>query len=142
MPVTVVKANKAMNIRSKEAVADTDVLETSDSILVEHALLIDRGVRPLTLFSSISSDSLTMLKVATRLETMSIGTSAIPFVIDRSNGVAECGFAQKRWVIDVMTWLFNDVKGSNFHRVMGLLLGYSVDAIENFERQQSVRMFT
>lgn len=121
---------------------DNSVLAMSDGMLIEQALLIDRGVRPLTLFSSIPTNQLTMLKVATKLETASIGTSAIPFVISCLDESAECGFAQKRWVVDVLTWLFNEVKGDNFHRVMGMLLGYSAAAIENFERQQSIRVFT
>ena len=120
-----------------------EILGLSNDELAEQARLIDRGVRPMTLFSPFDSDSDLMLRVATRLETLSANTSSVSFVIDRGNGFADCGFAAHIWVVETFRWIGEQANNSPYRsRILGLLLGYSATAIQNFEQQKNVRWFT
>ena len=114
-----------------------DLFGMSDEMLTEQAYLIQRGVRPLVLLSPFPTEHFLMQKVVTRLGTVSHGL-AIPFVIDRGDGTAECGFAMNRWVVETLDWVFKEVSPPHSHRIVGLLLGYSAPAIENFEQRQSI----
>ena len=110
----------------------------SDDELTEQAQLIERGVRPLTILNSPQSqDPHVLLRVSTRLEKASYGTTAIPFVLDRSDGV-DCGFAGSKWVVETLRWS-SELAEPYRSRIVGLLLGYSVTAIENFHQRQSIR---
>ena len=82
-----------------------------------------------------------MLRVATRLETVCHG-KAVPFVIDRGDGNAECGFAANKWVVETFRWNTEEVQEPYRSRVLGLLLGYSASAVQEFEQKQSIRWFT
>lgn len=110
----------------------------ADDELTEQAQLIERGVRPLTILNSLpSQDSYVLLRVSTRLEKVSYGTTVIPFVINHDDGVA-CGFAGSKWVVETLRWS-SELTEPYRSRVVGLLLGYSVTAIENFHQRQSIR---
>ena len=82
-----------------------------------------------------------MLRVATRLETIAAAEHVVPFVIDRGDGTADCGFAASRWVIETLQWA-NGLDEPYRGRVRGLLFGYSAFAIQDFEQRQSIRSFT
>ncbi len=83
-----------------------------------------------------------MLRTATKLEGLSV-PGAIAFVIDRGDGRADYGFSAMRWAIDLLRWTNSDaVPLVQRHRVLGLLLGYSADAIREFEEQASGRVFS
>ena len=58
-------------------------------------------------------------------------SGAIPFVGDLKGG-AESGYAARAWVVDLLTWAWT-VPAVQRHRILGLLLGYSPDAIGQFE---------
>lgn len=64
---------------------------------------------------------------------------AIPFVIDRRNGVADFGYCGSAWALDLLQWLTdadeNAVPERHRHRILALLLGYRDDAVTTFEQQ-------
>ena len=117
-----------------------NILGMSDSVLAEQARLIELGIRPLMLLPRFPSDDDLMLRVATRLETV-CGNSAVPFVIAVGNGTAECGFAASKWVVETLDWITKKTEDPYRSRLLGLLLGYSTSAIQDFEQKQSIRWF-
>ena len=112
-----------------------------NDVLLEHAYLVSRGVRPMALAGHCPADPMVMLRASTRLSTAAIGQDVLPFVIDNGDGTASCGYAAARWVIDLFESAFRD-KHPNRHQILGLLLGYSVPAISRHEENNSGRRFT
>lgn len=118
-----------------------DILGMSDEQLQEHAYLIDRGVRYITLLNSFESDQLLMLRMAGLLEDAAYKfRNVIPFVIDRENGTANCGFASNQWAIKSFVWA-DTVPEPHRSRVRGMLFGYSSRAIMKHEESEPVRCF-
>jgi hypothetical protein len=117
----------------------------SEALIAEQAYLVARGVRALALAGQCDSEPLVMLRVATRLEAQS-SPGAIPFVVDRGDGRADFGFAAAGWVLDLYSWLSKDTQDAvpepQRSRILGLLLGYSTEAIRLFEDGRSGRLFT
>jgi hypothetical protein len=119
-----------------------DEFVPSDDLLAEQAYIVARGVRPLSLVGDCPSDELTMLRVATRIESVTC-PGAVPFVIDHGNETASFGYAGASWALDLYEWA-NDpaqVPQEQRHRINGLLLGYSVSAISRHEDETSGRRF-
>jgi hypothetical protein len=118
--------------------------ESSDDLVREQAYLVARGVRPLAIIGECGTDTVTMMRAATRIETLSV-PGAIPFVCDCKNGAAEFGFAAEPWVVDLFEWVMtadrSAVPTEHRHRVLGLLLGYSAAAVRDFEAHTSGRRF-
>jgi hypothetical protein len=127
------------------ATAPSDLPSYSAELMREQAYLVARGVRPFALLGHCVGTQVMMLRVATSLEAAAI-PGAIPFVVDRKDGFADFGFAAKRWALDLYRWAVvekeNAVPDEHRHRVLGLLLGYSAEAIEAFEQERSGRLFT
>lgn len=118
-------------------------LEWSSDYIAEHAYLVARGVRPLAIVGHVEAAPLVMLQVASRLEIASIGEAVIPFVVPRNDGFADCGFAAARWVVDLYQWAISGaVPADHAHRIRGLLLGYSADAMRAHDERGSGRRFT
>jgi hypothetical protein len=116
-------------------------LGVSDDTLREHAYGVARGVRPLALVEEFPSEPLLMLRAATRIEAVSDG--CVPFVVDHGDGFASCGFAASAWAVDLYRWVrtTDDVPQPHRDQVMGLLLGYSVEAVSRFVEFRSGRHF-
>jgi hypothetical protein len=110
----------------------------------EHAYLVSRGVRSLAIIDSYSVDKVQMLELATRVERFAC-PGAIPFVCKGADGLVYCGYAASQWVVDLFAWLINSKEGAvpskQRHRILGLLLGYSPEAIRQFEEQNCGRLF-
>jgi hypothetical protein len=117
-------------------------LQVSDDTLREHAYGIARGVRPLALAGMCRAEPDEMLAAQTRLEAMG-EPGAIAFVCPRTDEFADCGYASAAWVIDLYRWMVgavDDVLPSKHrHRMVGLLLGYGVSAIADYEEQAAGR---
>ena len=95
---------------------------------------MDRSARPLAIVGTCEADPMTMLRVATKLES-GCSFDVIPFVADRGDGVADFGFAAEGWVVDLLEWAMTaDIPDKQVHRILGLLLGYSARAIDKHER--------
>jgi hypothetical protein len=69
-------------------------VELSSELIREQAHLIASGVRPLALAGTCEARPVTMLRVTTQLECAS-GPKAIPFVLDRGDGLADFGYAAR-----------------------------------------------
>jgi len=105
-------------------------------VLKEQAYLISRGVRPMALIGNCASDPETMLSTLKAIEECS-ESGAIPFVINKGHGSADYGYAASQWVIDVFS-LFSRAESPVPERergcILGLLLGYSSEAIGRYAR--------
>ena len=102
----------------------------------EHAYLIARGVRPLAIVGHCPAEPRRMFEVAAQLEELATD-GAIPFVAPRDDGIADYGYAHSKWAIDLLSWAQTDaVPTEHRHRIIGLLLGYSVQAIRAHEEQR------
>lgn len=112
------------------------VLPWPEDTIIEHALLIARGVRPMALLGAISTDPGEMHCVAHRLDHYAVkaGDSVIAFVVEDGREFAQCGFAGAPWVIDMLRFAFSKPAREHRHAMLGLLLGYSAQAIERHER--------
>ena len=118
-----------------------DALGVSDDAIAEQSYLVARGVRPLALLGHVTAESMLMLKVSTRIETLAEVT-VVPFVSDRGTGVADVGYAAAPWVADLFRWASHEAEEPHLGRILGLLLGYSAYAISEHESRQSRRWFT
>lgn len=104
----------------------------------EQAYLVARGVRPLALVGHCVVRAGVLPRVRRQLERFAC-EGAYPFVHDRGDGFADYGYAAAPWVTDLYTWAAGQREAddsmpiSNRHRIIGLLLGYSVSAISEFE---------
>ncbi len=114
-----------------------------DELLREHAYLVARGVRPLSLAGHLHIDGPDVaLFIATRVERHT-QPQAVPFVIEHGDGVASFGYAEARWVVDLYEWTVRDraVPEEQKHRIVGLLLGYGAPAVTRYEEEGSGRRF-
>jgi len=110
-------------------------------LIREQSRLVARGVRLLALVGQCSADPVTMLEVATRLETIT-NENVVPFVLDERNGTAEYGYAATEWVLDLFRWaMTEDLPSLQRNRIVGLLCGYGAEAIRLFEERQAGRLF-
>ena len=116
-----------------------------DGIAREHAYTVARGVRALALVGNCASDPFTMRLALEGLEAAAEG-GAMPFVLDRGDGSAECGYAGAPWVHDLYRWAVQQaddtVPRDQRHRIIGLLLGYSVEAVSKFEASKPFPVVT
>lgn len=79
-------------------------IRESEDLIREHGYLVARGVRPLALMGHFNADPVAMERAATRLEE-AVPPGAIPWVLDREDGVANYGCAGAAWVVDLMEWV-------------------------------------
>jgi hypothetical protein len=104
----------------------------NQEVLTEHARLIARGVRAFALAGDCPADKLPMLRAMTELGAANFPGS-IPFVIDRGNGNADCGYSANKWAIDLYRYAVREAPEQQRHRIIGLLLGYSAQAIQEHD---------
>lgn len=70
------------------------------------------------------------------------GYAPIPLVVKRKDGdCADYGFAQRAWVVETFQWLSGNAPPPHLHRLLGLMLGYSADAIAIHDECESGKMF-
>jgi hypothetical protein len=100
----------------------------------EHAYLVARGVRPIALLGQSLVEDADVPMVTAHVEVHSVG-GAIPFVLDSGVGVIHFGYAAAPWVLDLYRWILSadGIPQIQRDRIMGLLCGYSVEAIREFE---------
>jgi hypothetical protein len=121
---------------TKDAQGGDHGLGAPDDTVLEHALLIARGVRPMALVDVlhiVSVESANRVHWQLSLFASRAGDCVLPFVVrSESDGLSYCGFAAAKWVIDLLHFA---VSGTNPHKhpIIGLLLGYSAVAIQRHE---------
>lgn len=109
----------------------------------EHAYLIARGTRMIAVLGTCKAESEIMVRMATQIEAVA-EPPAIAFVIDQGDGSAVYGYAAYAWALDLYHWIVTTraLPRSHVNRVVGMLHGYSADAIRGFEERDSGRQFT
>ena len=74
----------------------------------------------------------TKLRVPDEIGLVPAQLSAIPIVHLRKDGVcADVGFAARAWVAETFKYVMDNVPQPHLDRLLGLMLGYSPDAIAN-----------
>jgi hypothetical protein len=108
------------------------MLEHSDDVLLDHAFLVARGVRHLALIGSCAEGHAEIVRE--RLGRLA-EPGAIPFQVpNQYRGWLSCGYAGAPWAVELMRWTFSDdCPDAQRDRIMGLLCGYSTQAIQSFE---------
>jgi hypothetical protein len=113
-------------------------LEASNDLVQEHAYLVARHVRPLAIVGQCATERFVIHRVQAQLAECGC-SGAIGFVEDRGDGIAEYGYAAHSWVLELYRWLGradeNAMPTEHRHRILGLLLGYGVEAVQRFEEQ-------
>ncbi len=107
---------------------------TNDS-LQAHAMLVARGGHPMSLVGSCSTGAQdTLTDMALVLE-QNCSPGCIPFLVDRRDGQTDFGYAAAPWVLELYRWAVGreSAPPRQRNRIMGLLLGFGVDAINQFE---------
>jgi hypothetical protein len=125
----------------EEAARELLVGEAPDEMLNEGAYLVARGVRPLALMQDGTMDNGAMLRAMTRLG-MHGEPPAIPFVLDHHDGTGSYGYAAASWVIDLYRWARLQAPDTVRAQVIGLLLGYSPEAVSRYMEAKSGELFT
>jgi hypothetical protein len=117
----------------------------SVEVMGEQAYLVARGVRLLAIVGVVEDVFDTVVDVRQMLfeaAVESAGSQAyvpIPFLVKNPDTkLIDVGFASHGWVVDVYEWLLaGTVPDQMVSRVMGLLLGYSGDAVAQYEHWQA-----
>jgi hypothetical protein len=122
---------------------ETDLLIPNLDVLVEHAYLVARGVRPLAIANHFPTASVSVLRIATVIEAAAEGEDALPFVLDHGDGSGSFGYAANRMTLDFYEWAASDpaIPEQQRHRIIGMLLGYSPVAISRYEETGCGRRF-
>ena len=120
----------------------------SDDAIQEQAYLVSRGVRPLALVGTVEAgDEFEVMRTVQRLETVQVGDSLalmpIVMAVERyDDPLVDLGFASHSWVVDTFDWINRNVPAPHRDRMLGLMLGYSADAIAAFDASHSGQRFT
>ena len=110
----------------------------SSDLIKEQAYLVSRGVRPLAIVAeSHGEDPVTVLKAYTELcYTLQSGgitvggeSNIVPICYQDGEGSVKLGFAARAWVPETLRWVLENAPQPQLDRILGLLLGYSPDAI-------------
>jgi hypothetical protein len=106
------------------------MIAPSEDLIREEAKLISRGVRSLTVIGQCDSTRETVAQTARQISKLA-EDGALPFVLDRGDGLADYGFAAASWVIELYHWMQHaDIPPVQCKRILELLLGYSPRSIE------------
>ena len=90
---------------------------------------MSRGVRPLALLESVSLEPAERVNTFVRLNQVEMDP-AIPFVMPlRDMDCTMTGFSADPWVVELLQWSYDHAPLRQHHRIIGLLLGYSVSVI-------------
>ena len=110
----------------------------SFDLIKEQAYLVSRGVRPLAIVAEgHDEDPVAVLKAYNELcYTLQSGgitvggqTNIVPICYQDGEGSVKLGFAARSWVPETLKWILENVPQPHLDRILGLLLGYSSDAI-------------
>ena len=110
-------------------------MESAEAVR-EQAYLVSRGVRPLALLNTCELDDAAMANRFVQLNQLAGQYQVIPFVLPREDfPCAMTGFAAAPWVVDLLAWSYKQPPRQH-HRILGLLLGYSANAIAEHDARE------
>ena len=102
----------------------------------EQAYLVSRGVRLLALLDTCDLDETVMANRFVWLNQLAGKYTVIPFVLPREDcPCAMTGYAAAPWVVDLLAWSYKQPLRQH-HRIIGLLLGYSANAIAEHDARE------
>lgn len=107
--------------------------------LFDAAYTVSRGVRALALVGSVAATPEAMSEAEQELfRCGSLYGNTCPLVlVSAGPHRAECGYATHSWVVDLYRWCQDEsLPLRQRERVLGLLLGYSAEAIHRFDDEQ------
>lgn len=117
----------------------SSTLIPSDDLIREHYNLISLGVRPMTLIGEIEAHPVKIQNLYNKLSCLAWeegvgggapGVRPIAFVIQEKEGVwARYGYASSGWIPETFKWILDNDDSEHRHRLIGLLLGYSIESI-------------
>lgn len=113
-------------------------MQESEDLMVQQAYLVARGVRPLALLEPVGRNTAEMFEAWERVRSIAgaADRGVIPFVFPREDSdSAMVGFASHHWVIDLLQWTCQQTP-QQYHRIIGLLLGYSSDEIAEHDNRE------
>lgn len=89
-----------------------------------------------------ASNPIELMRVSTLLDRCR-QPGSLPFVVDHGNGSASYGYAGARWVVELYEWASSNMEVPQEKRdcILGLLLGYSVPSVADYEAEEPVRHF-
>ena len=97
---------------------------------------MSRGVRPLALLDTRDLDETVMANRFVWLNQLAGKYTVIPFVLPREDfPCAMTGYAAATWVVDLLAWSYKQPIRQH-HRIIGLLLGYSANAIAEHDARE------
>lgn len=112
------------------------------TILSEHAYLVARGTRHIAETGTVAADAQEMLRASSVLESVA-PEGAIAFVCPGPDERAVCGFAASSWALDLYRWAVNaEIPQAQRARILGLLHGYSGEAIRAYEERECGRLWS
>lgn len=117
----------------------------SDDVIIEHAYLVSRRVRLLAVCGTIDDSERNKVAMRDKLNAAAVESAGsqdivpIPFLANHPDfPQVTVGFASHSWVIDTHEWIQQNTLPSEMAcRIIGLLHGYSGEAIAQFERNQA-----
>ena len=124
----------------------------SDDAIQEAANLISRGVRPLALVGTVSlegnadTDHWNLMTAYSKIEYLNVGRAngheIIPVVVLRKDkSCADVGITSRAWVAETFKWVLDNAQQPQLNHLLGLLLGYSPDAIAASDESEAGRLF-
>jgi hypothetical protein len=118
------------------------ISDLPDALIQEQAYLVSCGVRCVALVGECEDTEFARLAAITRLEALSPKCECLAFAISRgTDELADCGYCRHSWVVDILTWISENhppdlVRDS----ILGLLCGYSSEAIASFHDWRRIRV--
>ena len=115
-----------------------------DGTIQDAAYQVSRGIRPLVLLGHVKPDPITLLRAYNRLAYLGSSSynKSIPVVMLRKDRTcADAGFAARKWVGESFKWVMDNAPQPHLDRLLGLMLGYSPDAIAENDEGQAGNLF-
>ena len=124
-------------------------MNVSEDTIQHQAYLVSRGVRPLAIVDAVKSDDpVAVLKAYNKMQFTLLGLgpgsdrSVVPFAVKRKEqDVVDVGFAARAWIANTLKWVLWNAPQPHLDRLVGLLLGYSPDAIASNDEADGGRLF-
>lgn len=113
----------------RDALESTASIDAGHATAREQAYLVSRGVRALALVGACPATDESIAAASGLLLTAGQHFDGVqPFVIRRSDGTIDYGYAAEAWVVDLFRWA-REAPAEHEAAILGLLLGYSPPAI-------------
>jgi len=104
--------------------------------LEDHAFVIARGVRPLALIGTFYTRNCCGTELLDSLRAVRGADDVVAFILPSFGGSMAYGYASHEWVVDFYRWALENAPKPYFDYILGLLCGYSPQAVSDFTRGQ------